>query len=204
MKLMQLSHYKDRRQIFRDLIDYDFDLNIHDLTTNESIVYTLIRSFDYKNLRYIFTHYGKNKGVLIRMNYHNKDGISPLGLALKLYEKELAIREKTPVAANHTMEPTKAPYLWQILIEYGTELSFPCKKNYSSESTDGDMSPLQFVLKELKNKDLARKLMKAGAQLYSKEIGLLNELFVNYELEEEAAWKAPVKLIVRKEEKEDR
>ncbi len=54
MKLMELSHYKARRMIFRELIEHDFDLNIHDLTTNESVVYTLIRSYDYKNLRYIY------------------------------------------------------------------------------------------------------------------------------------------------------
>eukprot|EP01084_Bolivina_argentea_P157332 274182_1 len=202
MKLMQLSHYNQRRNIFRKLIEHDFDLNIHDLTTNESVVYTLIRSYDYKNLRYIFTNYGKDKGVLIRLNYHNKDGISPLGLALKLYEHELSIREKTPIAANHTIEPTKAPYLWEILVEYGAELSFPCKKNYSDSSTDGDMSPLQFVLKELKHKDLVRKLMEAGAQLYSKEIGLLNELFVNYELDEEESWEPPENLIEREDKKE--
>eukprot|EP01083_Nonionella_stella_P277665 943960_1 len=53
------------------------------------------------------------------------------------------------------------------------------------------MSPFQYVLAELRNKDLARHLMAAGAQLYSYEICLLNELFVNYELEEEAEWEVP-------------
>eukprot|EP01084_Bolivina_argentea_P100642 180636_1 len=79
MKLMQLTQYKDRQKVFQSLIqNNDFDLNIYDLITNESVIYTLIRTFDYENLEYIFNQYGKNKGVLIRLNYHNKDGISPL------------------------------------------------------------------------------------------------------------------------------
>ena len=204
MKLMQLSAYNDRRKIFRSLIKHDFDLNIHDLTTNESIVYTLLRSYDYKNLKYIFRSYGAEKGVLIRLNYHNKDGISPLGIALKLYEHEVKIRNEAHMPATVTVSPFQAPFLWQILVKYGAELSFPCKKNKNTQDQDnnildiGDMSPLQFVLKELRNKQLARHLMDAGAQLYAKEIGLLNDLFVNYQLNEE-----PTIIIQQTEEKQE-
>ena len=111
MKLMMLTKYDNRRDIFRILIEDDFDLNITCLTTNESIVYTLIRNYDYKNLRYIFEHYGKNKRVLLRLNYHNKDGISPFGVALQQYSHELDTRNRTVPPANCTIYPHKVQYL---------------------------------------------------------------------------------------------
>eukprot|EP01083_Nonionella_stella_P170821 582191_1 len=176
MKLMKLTDIEERRSIFRDLIEHDFDLNIHDLVTNESIVFTLIRTYDYKNLKYLFEHYSSNKGVLLRVNYHNKDGMSPLGVALTLFQNEEYTRNKKGTPKKHQI-----PFIWEIMFLHGAKLSFPCK-------TNPDRSPLMFTLRHLRNKSLARSLMQKGAPLYGKETTSLNELFVNYELEDEEHW----------------
>lgn len=86
MKLMQLTQYPARREIFRDLMEkHNLDLNVHCETTDESIIYTLIKDFDYETLKLVLKIAKQNK-VLLRLNYHNKDGISPLGVALQKYE----------------------------------------------------------------------------------------------------------------------
>ena len=47
-------------------------------------------------------------------------------------------------------------------MEHGAKLSFPCQLNIVADTDQGDVSALQYVLKELQNKQLARCLMKRG------------------------------------------
>lgn len=149
MKLMNLTKYPQSRTIFEILIKYDFNLNLHDLQTGESIVFTLIRGFDYRILNLLFSQYSANKGVRIDLNYYNKDGISPLAVALQLFSEEKMIRDQLILDIDDIGIRSYAkvvPYIWQILCANGASLSFPCRSN--------NTSVLQFVLKEIGNKEV--------------------------------------------------
>lgn len=60
------------------------------------------------------------------------------------------------------MWPLNGEYLWEILVNHGAKLSFPCQVISTFDSEEYDMSALGYVLKELQNKQLARRVMARG------------------------------------------
>ena len=60
------------------------------------------------------------------------------------------------------VNPLNEEYLWEILVNHGAKLSFPCQMISTDDLEKYDMSALGYVLKELQNIQLARRVMARG------------------------------------------
>lgn len=79
--------------IIPKLFKEDFDINLHDIGTGETLVFELLKNYDKYALLYMFDTTKYEKQLKIFVNYYNKNGNSALALALTLYKKE-KIRKK--------------------------------------------------------------------------------------------------------------
>ena len=88
--LSNISKFEVMKKLFKE----DFDVNLHDLTTGETLIYDLLRNFDKQSIEYLFDTIKFEKKLRIYLNYYNKNGLSPLGVALNLYKKEKERQER--------------------------------------------------------------------------------------------------------------
>ena len=74
--------------IMKQILTKNFDLNLHSTRSGETILFHLIRIFDIKSLKYVFNSVKAENGININTNYFNKNGQTPLFVALELYKEE--------------------------------------------------------------------------------------------------------------------
>ena len=137
---------------------------------DETILFPLLRKFDYVTIKYLFTQYSDTKKININVNYYNRSGMSPLNLALALYNKEKELfpkrfgdnqrkgkgkqvvnvgldakdehdRKEKPETMNRNVKKSK--HLYEYLLTYGN-VNDSIKKNIA-------VSPLGFALSEIRD-----------------------------------------------------
>lgn len=136
MILIKFSKYVDNR-----LLEQNFDVNLTDTSNGETFVFTLLRKFDYVALKYLLTTYIERKNISIFLNYYNRSGISPLYLALSLYNDEIALfpnRFADNDSSNNNSN-RKDKHLYEYLLSYGASPNDSIKKHQQ-------VSPLSFAL----------------------------------------------------------
>ena len=107
-------------------------------TAGESIVFLLLRKFDYESLDYLFHKFRSSKRTYIHLNYFNQAGDAPLYLALQLYNKE-----KTRFKENNIFHNgRKYRFLYEYLLANGSSLNDSLKRDIL-------LSPLWFSLTEI-------------------------------------------------------
>ena len=65
-----------------------FDIDLQDITSGESLIFTLIKQKNHDLVSFLFDYYQFEKKRLINLNYYNKEGFSVLYVALSGFEKE--------------------------------------------------------------------------------------------------------------------
>ena len=74
--------------IMKQILSKNFDLNLDSTRTGETILFHLIRIFDVKSLKYVFNSTKSKNRININANYFNKNGQTPLFVALELHTEE--------------------------------------------------------------------------------------------------------------------
>ena len=103
-----------------ELLECDLDINLVDYASGESVIFPLLRKYDYVTLRYLLTRHKEAKKIAIFLNYYNNQGISPLYLALSLYRKEKQLFSQ--------FEVDDKKFMYQYLLEYGANPNDSLKK----------------------------------------------------------------------------
>ena len=119
-----------------ELLECDLDINLVDYASGETVIFSLLRKYDYITLRYLLTRHKETKKIAIFLNYYNNQGISPLYLALSLYRKEKRLFSRFDV--NDHM------FMYQYLLQYGANPNDSLKKGEY-------ISCLGYAMKEIKD-----------------------------------------------------
>ena len=150
-----------------ELLESGMDANIKN-ENKESIIFLVLRNFDYVTLRYMLTRYAVSKKVDIHLNYLNRSGISPLCQALELFPQEMEMK-------RFNNKSKKSLHLYEYLLEFG-------EVNLNDSINKGGSSALGFAFNHIKNLQLIAGLIQRGAILNCREISLLPQLYINMSL----------------------
>ena len=152
--------------ILECLILNEFNFNSIDTSSNETILFDLIRSNDILGLKIILNKHVKEKNNELMINYHNNEGISPLYLAIQHYI-ELKNQE-------NSIQINRKQYIYELLIDSGISNA---SLNFAAFEMSGIVrSILGYVLLR-KEWTLARRLSKRGAILNARELDILVGLY---------------------------
>eukprot|EP01083_Nonionella_stella_P043236 116652_1 len=157
------------RMMYR-LLQYDLDVNLTDVATGESLIFSLLRSFDYSTIRYLLTRYCEGKKIKINLNYYNKNGVSPLYVALQSYNYERRIAR-----GRHTKKRRR--FMFDYLMSYGAPLNASIREK-------SQISPLWFAIKEIDDKQLTKTLLQRGCKLNIDEMNKLSQLYCDYAIKD--------------------
>ena len=158
-----------------ELLESGMDVNVKN-QNKESIIFAILRNFDYLTLRYILTRYAISKKVDIHLNYFNRSGISPLCQALELFPQELQMKRFKQKRNNkHNKKQKHNLHLYEYLIDFG-------EVNLNDSIKRDGSSALGFAFNHVNNLKLISKLIERGAILNCQEISLLPQLYINMSL----------------------
>eukprot|EP01084_Bolivina_argentea_P296727 511082_1 len=151
-------------QMMYKVLQFGLDVNLTDVSTGESLIFSLLRNFDYSSIRYLLTRYCEEQKIKINLNYYNKNGICPLYAALELYNKD-----------EKRLKPKK--FMFEYLMNYGARLNDSIKENEI-------VSPLWYAVHEINDQKLIDNLLKRGCKLNIEEIHKLSNLYWHYAVRE--------------------
>eukprot|EP01083_Nonionella_stella_P177652 625049_1 len=146
------------------LLQYDLDVNLTDVASGESLIFSLLRHFDYSTIRYLLTRYCEGKKIKINLNYYNKNGLSPLYVALQSYRNEKHMKCKR--------------FMFDYLMSYDAPLLNASIKENTA------MSPLWFAIKVIDDKTLIKTLLQRGCKLNIEEMNKLSHLYCDYAIKD--------------------
>eukprot|EP01083_Nonionella_stella_P142207 439554_1 len=146
------------------LLQYDLDVNLTDVASGESLIFSLLRHFDYSTIRYLLTRYCEGKKIKINLNYYNKNGLSPLYVALQSYRNEKHMKCKR--------------FMFDYLMSYDAPLLNASIKENTA------MSPLWFAIKVIDDKTLIKTLLQRGCKLNIDEMNKLSQLYCDYAIKD--------------------
>ena len=172
------SVFDETKEIFYSFIKKDFDVNCSDINNGETVVYSLIKKFDFKSINFIFHIFNKFKKEKIFLNCFNNDGYSPLyySMAYHITEKR---KQQEKSQESQTQE---SRYIYSLLTDKSgiNETNHKASVNFPVFEKNGEIrSPLGYAI-VLRQFDMIKDFLNKGAIINCHEISLLPSLYFRY------------------------